>query len=452
VLTVFLKENQAGALVTFEGWVRDHNEGKKVSSLEYQVYEALAQKEGEMILEEARHQFNLHKIVCAHRHGHLQLGDIAVWVGAIASHRDDAFRASRYVIDQIKLRLPIWKKEHYEDQRHEWVYCRNHSTHIHFHEDDYYEKQAKLTHQDILRKARVLVVGAGGLGCPVLTSLAAAGVGHLDLADFDTISISNLHRQPLYSPEGVGEKKVTVATNKLSALNPFIRVHGQEIRIGPDNVEGAITGKDLVLDCTDNLETKFLLHDACFKLGIPLISASIYQFEGQVRTFIPGKKYGCLRCTYSQTPDDSKLGNCNDFGVLGSSVGVIGQIQANEALLFLMNGINTTASSTFYFNLKDLSQMKIRNFKKETCACCDGEFEIKEDLLEVDPAELNDSDFHLIDIRGKDDSYLESYRKVIDKKVVLYCYRGVRSKKLVKEQRALGFSHFYSLKGGACSL
>jgi hypothetical protein len=117
-----------------------------------------------------------------------------------------------------------------------------------------------------------------------------------------------------------------------------------------------------------------------------------------------------------------------------------------------MNGINTTASSTFYFNLKDLSQMKIRNFKKETCACCDGEFEIKEDLLEVDPAELNDSDFHLIDIRGKDDSYLESYRKVIDKKVVLYCYRGVRSKKLVKEQRALGFSHFYSLKGGACSL
>lgn len=122
-LMEFLRDDRAGAMVVFEGWVRDHNDGKKVSSLEYQVYEELALKEGLKILEEAKKKFSLHQIAGAHRQGHLKLGEVAVWVGAVASHRDEAFQAARYVIDEIKRRLPVWKKEHYAEQKPEWVYC-----------------------------------------------------------------------------------------------------------------------------------------------------------------------------------------------------------------------------------------------------------------------------------------------------------------------------------------
>jgi adenylyltransferase/sulfurtransferase len=438
-----LHDKKAGALVTFEGWVRDHNEGKKVTSLEYQVYEELALKEGQKILDEAKKKFNLHHIACTHRFGHLSLEDIAVWVGATASHRDDAFRATRFVIDEIKLRLPVWKKEHYADEKAKWVFCRDHHTHVHFHEKDYYEKQARLTEQERLKSSKVLVVGAGGLGCPVLTSLATAGVGHITIADFDRVSISNIHRQPLYSPDIVGEKKVHVAANKLLTLNPFIHIEGKDLRVSPHNVEALLKDHDLILDCTDNLETKFLLHDACMKMSIPLIAASIYQFEGQIRTFVPGQ--GCLRCTHATTPSDALMGNCNDFGVLGASVMAIGAIQAGEALLWLMQKKNNTQENTFFMDLRTLSQMKIKNAKKENCPTCRGHVVFESSTLEVDAVPENAI---LVDVRDKDDSLLLDFVKE-ERPVIVCCHRGVRSKKLVQEMREKGHEHFYSLKGGA---
>lgn len=452
-----LKNDKAGALVVFEGWVRDHNQGKSVFSLEYQVYEALAQKEGEKILQEAIHKFNLHKALCSHRHGHLKLGDIAVCIGAVASHRDDAFKATRYIIDEIKLRLPIWKKEHYLNESPVWVFCKDHHTHVHFHEQDYYQKQKTVTAQQTLKDSRVLVVGAGGLGCPVLTSLTSAGVGHIDFVDFDVISISNIHRQPLYSPDVVGEKKVTVAQNKLSTLNPFIHVHGKDVRVTAANVEHLIQGKSLVLDCADNLATKFLLHDACFRHQIPLISASIHKFDGYIRTFDPKAQAGCLRCTQEVTPKDNAVGNCNDFGVLGASVAALGSLQANEALAFLANKTNTTIHETFYLDLKNLRTMKIRNFKKENCSYCAGLRDIApEDVLdqefEINPEDLDLEKMHLLDIRNLEDDCLHSLQND-SRTIVVCCHRGIRSLKLVKEQRRLGHTQFYSLKGGApCSL
>jgi adenylyltransferase/sulfurtransferase len=445
-----LQNEKAGAIVFFEGWVRNHNEGKQVSSLEYQVYEELAVKEGQKILKEAKHLFNLHEITCSHRYGHLNLGDTAVIVAATASHRDDAFKASRYVIDEIKLRLPIWKKEHYVSHDAEWVFCKDHHTHVHFKENEYYRKQADLVDQAALKNAHVLVVGAGGLGCPVLTSLTAAGVGHIDVVDFDKISISNIHRQSLFTPDSVGEEKVDVARKKLSALNPFIHIHSHHRQIHAGNVEDFVQNKNLVLDCTDNLETKFLLHDACFKHGIPLISASLFRFEGQVRTFVPALKKGCLRCSYEKAPADYLLGNCNDFGVLGASAAATGAVQASEAILFLSNGTNNTIECTFLMNLKDLSQMKIKNFKKPECQICEGKIDIVENDLELETSELT-SDCELIDIREKDDSFLETLPNS-DKKRVLFCNRGVRSKRLVSDLRLKGVSNIYSLRGGAQSL
>lgn len=445
-----LEDHQAGALVVFEGWVRDHNQGKKVASLEYQVYEALAQKEGEKILAEAIHKFNLHHIVCTHRFGHLKLGEAAVWIGATATHRDDAFKATRYVIDEVKHRLPVWKKEHYVSDESEWVFCKDHHTHVHFHAEDYYKKQQKLIKQDRLADAQVLVIGAGGLGCPVLMSLATAGVGHIDVVDYDTIEISNIHRQPLYAPEVVGELKAVVAQNRISALNPFIHVHGHNKRVDHSNIEELVQGKTLVLDCSDNLETKYLVHDACMKQRIPLISASIYQYEGQVRTFIPGVT-GCLRCAQSETPDDSLLGNCNDFGVLGASVSMIGHLQAQEAIHFLQNGNNSTSETTFYFNTQTLSQMKIKNFKREQCPCCEGNIELEKNDLEIDVHELKHMDAILVDVREIDVVNGLDY-KTSKKPVVLYCHRGVKSKRLVSQLRLEGFSDFYSLRGGAPTL
>lgn len=431
-----LSNDKAGAIVVFEGWVRDHNEGKKVSSLEYQVYHELALKEGQKILDEATEKFNLHGIVSVHREGHLKLGEIAIWIGATASHRDDAFKATRYVIDEIKHRLPVWKKEHYVDQKPEWVFCRHHSHHVHFEEKDYYEKQVKVINQAKLKAAKVLVVGAGGLGCPVLVNLAAAGVGDITIVDPDKISISNIHRQTLYSPNLVGEKKAVVASNRILELNPFIKVKAIVSRVELEHIK-----HDLVIDCTDNMETKYFLHDACFKLRVPLITASVFKSEGQIRTFLPGSEFGCLRCYSKTTPDDSLLGNCNDFGVLGATTSVLGSMQASEALNFISVGKNATLTHTLYLNLNDLSQMKVKNTGIE-CHVCLGNVEIESSSLEVTGG------MEILDIRNLTD---EEVLEMKPQGVALCCHRGVRSKRLALSLREHGHD-VYSLKGGACSL
>jgi molybdopterin/thiamine biosynthesis adenylyltransferase/molybdopterin synthase catalytic subunit len=444
-----LFNESAGALVTFEGRVRNHNEGKQVSSLEYQVYETLARTEGKKIIDEAQAKFSIHAASCVHRFGHLALGETAVWIGATASHRDDAFRATRYIIDQIKLRLPIWKKEHYVTADANWVFCRDHHTHVHFNESDFYAKQTKLALQDVLKNAKIAIIGVGGLGCPAATALCMAGVGTINLHDPDRVSLSNLHRQPLYSADQVGEKKVEIAAAKLRAINPFITIIAHENYVSPANARSLLDGVDLVLDCTDNLQSKLSVHDACFKLRIPLVSASVYQFEGTLRTFVPGKS-GCLRCLESSAIDEV-IGNCNDFGVLGSVVNSLGNIQATEALLYLQSKQNNSIAETLFFNFKTLSQFRVRNVKTDACLSCDGKFEPQSYDLEIDSSALNEMNASLVDIRNKElKGLLEEFD--FSKPTVLYCDRGVRSKKVVQELRSHGFDQVYSLKGGACSL
>jgi adenylyltransferase/sulfurtransferase len=435
LLTETLQNEKAGAIVVFHGWVRDHNEGKKVKSLEYQIYKELALKEGKRILEEAKKKFNLHGIMAVHREGHLALGEIAIWIGATSSHRDDAFKATRYVIDEIKYRLPVWKKEHYLHEKPEWVFCKDHHHHVHFSEKEFYSKQSALVNQDKLKNAKVLVVGAGGLGCPVLLSLAGAGVGHITIVDHDVVSLSNLHRQSLYSVNLVGEKKAIASSKKIQELNPFIHVEGISERLKLEHVQ-----HDLIIDCTDNLETKYFLHDLCHKLRLPLISASVYQNEGQIRTFIPGE--GCLRCHSVVTPDDSLLGNCNDFGVIGAVTNTLGSLQASEAIKFLSTGENSTTSHSFYLNVADLSIMKVKNLKKEGCKTCAGEVQILENPIEVSGG------MEILDIRNLTD---EEVMALKPHNVALCCHKGIRSKKLAVKLQEEGHE-VYSLKGGVSSL
>ena len=328
-----LCDDRAGAAVAFEGWVRNHNQGLKVNSLEYQVYEELAISEGKKILTEASEKFNILKITCVHRYGHLMIGDLSVYIASVSAHRDDSFKAARYVIDEIKKRLPIWKKEHYHDHKPKWVFCRDHQHHVHFEPKDYYLKQDKLVSHKQLGDKRVVVVGAGGLGCPVITGLAGAGVGVIDIVDHDRIDISNVHRQFLYSPNLVGESKAEVARSKASDINPFIKVRSRKDYLSIENAESLFIQADLVIDCTDNLSSKYLIHDVCFKLRIPFISASIHKFNAILRTFDPVAESGCLRCD-SDIDSHEFSGNCNDYGVLGASVSAIGFLQACEAINF----------------------------------------------------------------------------------------------------------------------
>lgn len=185
--------------------------------------------------------------------------------------------------------------------------------------------------QQRLRRARVLVVGAGGLGCPILQYLAAAGVGTLGLADADQVELTNLPRQILYGAADVGQPKVAAAARALRRLNDLVAYELHPIRVSPANVRALVAQYDVVVDGSDNFPTRYLLNDACVSLGRPLVSGAIYKFEGQVSVFNyqGGPTY---RCLFPTPPGAAEAPDCNATGVLNVLPGLIGTVQATEAL------------------------------------------------------------------------------------------------------------------------
>ncbi|OON66982.1 molybdopterin-synthase adenylyltransferase MoeB [Hymenobacter sp. CRA2] len=187
-----------------------------------------------------------------------------------------------------------------------------------------------------LQAARVLVVGAGGLGCPVLQYLAAAGVGTLGIADADQVELSNLQRQILYGPADLGQSKAATAAREVQRLNPLVQCEVHPVRVTPANVRELVTTYDVVVDATDNFATRYLLNDACVLLDKPLVSGAIYKFEGQVSVFNyrGGPTY---RCLFPQPPGPAEAPNCDATGVLGVLPGLIGTAQATEALKVILD-------------------------------------------------------------------------------------------------------------------
>ncbi|HEV2701013.1 MAG TPA: ThiF family adenylyltransferase [Steroidobacteraceae bacterium] len=388
-----------GGYASFEGWVRDHNEGQQVRHLQYEAFEALANKEGERIIAEAVARFGVEHAACVHRVGDLQLGEIAVWVGASARHRQEAFLACRYIIDEVKHRAPIWKKEHYVGGDSGWVNCERCAAvapdsapkHAHDHDHDHepqhshsqaqpparatadYSRQQALKEvgesgQARLRAARVLVVGAGGLGVPVLAYLAGAGVGRLGIIDGDVLEASNLHRQPLYSFESVGQPKAQLAAARLRALNPDIEVQVYGVRLTALNAAELIGPWDLVIDCTDNFSTKFLINDACVTARKPAILSSIYQYEGQLQVIRPDAHGACLRCIWPQATRDGLVGNCAEAGVLGPVPGVFGSLQALEALKILLGLPGQLGDELLVMDLLTLQVSRMKTRRAGVCA------------------------------------------------------------------------------------
>jgi adenylyltransferase/sulfurtransferase len=194
--------------------------------------------------------------------------------------------------------------------------------------------QFDIAAQEKLKAARVLVVGMGGIGCPVAMYLAAAGVGELLLADFDTVDASNLQRQILFAPSDIGRKKVTVAAEKLIQQNPHINVHGLDLTLDADNLPGLLAGVDLVIDGCDNFLTRDVVNVACVAAAVPLVSAAAIGLSAQLAVFDSRQPESpCYRCLYPQA--DAAAAACAESGVLASVVGVVGTLAATESLKML---------------------------------------------------------------------------------------------------------------------
>ncbi|RJP18028.1 MAG: molybdopterin-synthase adenylyltransferase MoeB [Candidatus Abyssobacteria bacterium SURF_5] len=190
--------------------------------------------------------------------------------------------------------------------------------------------------QKKLRNARVLLVGTGGLGSPAAYYLAAAGVGVLGIVDSDVVEISNLQRQILHRTSDIGRPKVDSAADKLYSLNPGVEVERHSLRLARSNVEKTIESYDVIVDGVDNFASRYLLHDACYLREKPLVEAGVLQFLGQVMTILPAKG-PCYRCLFPEPPPVGAVPSCQEAGILGAVAGVLGILQATEAIKLILN-------------------------------------------------------------------------------------------------------------------
>ncbi|MCC7045864.1 MAG: molybdopterin-synthase adenylyltransferase MoeB [Alphaproteobacteria bacterium] len=231
--------------------------------------------------------------------------------------------------------------------------------------------------QERLLASKVLVVGAGGLGSPLLMYLAAAGVGTLGVVDDDTVEITNLQRQIAHVTASLGRPKVDSAADMVAALNPGIAVVRHALRLGPENAEAIIKGYDLVADGTDNFDARYLLNDICYKLKKPLVSASLYRFEGQLTTYTPFRalpgsaEHGpCLRCLFPDKPPPDLVPRCETAGILGAVAGVLGTLQATEVLKELL-GLGESMNGRLLMYDALSSETRIVKLKRDPhCKTC----------------------------------------------------------------------------------
>ncbi len=491
-LRAALTDAAAGGYAAFEGWVRDNNAGHRVTRLEYETFPALAVKEGKRIVAEAVERFGVRKAACVHRVGSLDIGEMAVWVGVSSGHRAEAFAACRYIIDEVKHRVPIWKKEHYVDGDSGWVNCERCAEHAHDHSGGRkpdvavpdFSRQMALSEvgaegQARLAAARVLVIGAGGLGVPVLGYLAGAGVGTVGIADGDTLEASNLHRQTIYSLADVGQLKANLAADHLRRLNPATRVLVHAERVDARNVADLVSGYDLLVECSDNFATKFLVNDAAVLAGKPVVFASVYQYEGQLQVYQPDADAACLRCLWPEATRDGLVGNCAQAGVLGPVPGTLGSLQALEALKVLLGLARSATGELLLVDLLTLSLRKVRTPRCPECrngtcsrirslAATEPAADLELDLVAMSQSPA--ADYLLVDIRDADEV---SARPIVDRPArhipmaqlledaasldpaqhyVLVCSRGLRSRALAERLRGQGYVRVYSLRGGVDSL
>jgi adenylyltransferase/sulfurtransferase len=226
------------------------------------------------------------------------------------------------------------------------------------------EGQAKLL------DSRVLVVGAGGLGSPVLMYLAAAGVGTLGVVDDDVVELSNLQRQIVHATDRVGEAKTKSAIEALAAINPEVRVIPHVLRLDAANAPGLVEAYDLVVDGSDNFATRYALNDVCLRTRRPLVAASLLRFEGQLSTFKPWTGGPCYRCIHREAPSRDLIPRCEEAGILGAVAGVMGTLQAVEAIKELLGFGASLSGTLLIYDALSASFTRIRVRKDPDCPSC----------------------------------------------------------------------------------
>ena len=224
--------------------------------------------------------------------------------------------------------------------------------------------------QEKLLKASVLIVGAGGLGSPIAIYLAALGIGKIGIVDKDTVEISNLSRQIIFSTSDLKKKKSSAAINKLRKMNPDIKLHSFNKRLVKKNINQIAKNFDLIVDGSDNFRTRFLINDYCLKHKKTLVSGAISKFDGQVYTFNFSKKNSpCLRCYIPHTPTNLDVDNCEYEGVLGTLGGIIGSIQANEVAKEILEIGDTLCGHILIIDALKLTFRKVKLNKRSDCYC-----------------------------------------------------------------------------------
>ncbi|HXD94335.1 MAG TPA: molybdopterin-synthase adenylyltransferase MoeB [Bacteroidia bacterium] len=324
--------------------------------------------------------------------------------------------------------------------------------------------------QQKLKQAKVLVIGAGGLGCPVLQYLTAAGVGTIGVVDFDKVDDSNLQRQILYSTEDVGKPKAQIAKEKLTKQNPYINLIAHVTQVTSVNALEIISPYDIVVDGSDNFATRYLVNDACVMLNKILVFGSIFKFDGQVSVF-NYKDGPTYRCLYPEPPAEGEVPNCAEIGVIGVLPGIIGTLQANEAIKIIVGVGEVLSGKLLMFNALtmqfDTFGISVNAANKKVDKLIDYEF-FCGNTLEISAVELKEKikskqDFQLLDVRELQEYKLKNIGGILiplnelatnldklskEKELVVHCASGVRSKKAISILKKNGFTKVYNLKNG----
>ena len=225
--------------------------------------------------------------------------------------------------------------------------------------------------QGRLRSASAMVIGAGALGCPAATYLAAAGVGRIGVVDDDEVELSNLHRQPLHLTPDVGARKAENAAVKLGFLNPEVVIEPFPARLEAANVEALLAGSDVVVDCSDSFATRYLVNDTCCALGVPLVEAGVLGLSGLVMSIRPGES-ACYRCAFPVEPEPGSVPSCREAGVLGAVGGIVGSFQALEAIKLLTGVGEPLLDRILQIEGATAAPLAVATRRREDCPACGG--------------------------------------------------------------------------------
>jgi adenylyltransferase/sulfurtransferase len=502
-----IRHADSSTLIILEGFVGSEYEGRPIERLDCETYEALALAEGERLIQEGLERFAICDVMIVQRTGRLVVGEPFYWIGITSSDELAAQSALQYFSTQMKQRIPLWCKAFFKDGTSVWcgeqvaagpvsttpepLKVRSAEMEHEIFEPQlsqvpesssslYYQKMLAGLGEAYLQKlsqSSVLVVGAGSLGNAALAYLASAGVGFLGICDAERLQAHQVYRQPLYQIADIGKSKAILAAERLSAMNPFVRIQAHPKKLERHNVQNLLATHDLVLDCTQDFQVRVLLNEAAVAFQKPLIQARVFGYEGQMHLYHPTVG-GCLQCQWPISDAPDNIG-------LGAAAGTFGALQAAEAVK-LLTGLSTPLDRhVLHFNLITYQAHLLPRGTNPDCPVCQTYAQqtspavANENLIASSTDTTADPDW-MVFIDSQNETQLSGYVLVdvsetrehktfpghpclnmpfsrfnldnprLDRnhRYLLYCQKGTRSLHLTRELRRRGITNVFALAGG----